>query len=65
MGTSELPPPLPPPLLRQFAAATATADFRHDLVKAMRWWRRVRTSAQFCSLDESCALARCRAWHPV
>lgn len=41
-----LPPPLPPRLARDFAAATATADFRHDLVKAMRGWRRVRTSAQ-------------------
>ncbi|KAL4420943.1 hypothetical protein ABPG77_004572 [Micractinium sp. CCAP 211/92] len=39
-----LPPPLPPEVAGAFVAATATADFRHDLVKAMRGWRRgIRT----------------------
>lgn len=34
------PAPLPPALLQFFAAVVPTADFRHDLVKAMRGWRR-------------------------
>ena len=37
------PQPLPPAVLRHFASVTATADFRHELVKAMRTWRRVGT----------------------
>lgn len=49
VGGAGIPPPLPPPLPPEvaggFVAATATADFRHDLVKAMRGWRRVRTMA--------------------
>lgn len=51
------PPPLPRPLLQQFVAVTSTADFRHDLVKAGRAWRRVRSL-------HGCVHAASDGWRP-
>lgn len=49
---------LPPAVLRSLLVATPTASHRHDLVKAMRAWRRVRDVHMLaCGSHAGCAAA--------
>lgn len=49
---------LPPAVLRSLVVATPTASHRHDLVKAMRAWRRVRNVHMLaCGSHAGCAAA--------